>query len=239
MKPSFQIAASCLLSCIGFQASAMANMPGYFVFEGGIYFPSEGQSQDIPIEGLIGDYFTVDNQTDVASIFGAGFLFKGIRHNNFGLDYGVNFFYLAKTQVSGDIEQELIFNNLSYEYTVSHLPVYAVAKAFWTMPESNLSFTFDIGVGPNFMTVNNYQDWSNDGTSIPDNAFSGSDNHSTVYSAMAGVGVKINNLTFPLEFGYRFFYLGEGSLEPRTDQILDDLKTGKIYANALFVTLSL
>ncbi|MFI4957259.1 MAG: hypothetical protein ACHQAX_08645, partial [Gammaproteobacteria bacterium] len=69
--------------------------------------------------------------------------------------------------------------------------------------------------------------------------FLSSTDTTTVFSAMAGVGVKKMLDGVSLELGYRFFYLGEGSLEPRTDQILDDLSTGPVYVNALMLTIGI
>jgi len=72
---------------------------------------------------------------------------------------------------------------------------------------------------------------------VPDNAFSSHNN--VTFTAMAGVGLKLNNIfgRAPLECGYRFFYLGQGDLSKNTDQLLNTLKTGNNYANALICSV--
>lgn len=56
-----------------------------------------------------------------------------------------------------------------------------------------------------------------------------------MFSATVGFGVKMNYVfgPAPLECGYRFFYLGQGKLEASSNQALNTLNTGSVYANAL------
>lgn len=90
------------------------------------------------------------------------------------------------------------------------------------------------------MKTKRYSEASLDGgITIPDHAFSG--HTSTEFSATAGIGIRMNNLAYgtSAELGYRFFYLGQGNLQSRTNQILDQLKTGNCYANALVLTVNI
>ena len=220
------------------QAYSYANvLHGRFLVEAGAYSSTQGQSQIVNINGLIGDRFNVTNRNDINGLVGVGYLLEGMSDNGFGFDYGINGFYLAKTKVSGTITQ-LLFTNLSYSYYVSHLPIYLFAKGFINFNSDNYALTADVGVGPNFMSTSLYADTSRDGITVPDNAFAGNFSQ-TVFSAMAGVGLKLNWMKkFPVEFGYRYFYLGEGSFNPRSSQILNKLKTGDNTAQALMLTIS-
>jgi len=211
---------------------------GHFLLEGGGYSSTQGQSQQVDISGLIGDRFNVTNRHDTNTVFGVGYLVEGLKTGRFGIDYGINAFYLAKTKVSGTITQELVFTNLAYDYYVSHLPVYLFAKAYVNTNYSNLALTVDAGVGPNFMNTNLYNDTSLDGITLPDNAYIGNFS-TTVFSAMAGIGLKFNVMNqLPVEIGYRYFYLGEGYFNPRTSAILNKLQTGNNSAQALIITIS-
>lgn len=212
--------------------------PGHFLFELGGYNSTQGREQDIAIEGLIGDRFTLTDRHDVNALFGLGYFLNGMKQNQLQMDLGVNAFYLARTEVSGTIVQEQLFTNLGYSYEARHIPVYAAAKATLTSNTAPAALTLDAGIGPNFIRTSNYNDWSLDGMTLPDNAFLG---HSKItISAMAGIGLKLLPPTgkMPLECGYRFFYLGQGHLVPRSDQIHNTLQTGTNYANALLCTVT-
>jgi hypothetical protein len=230
-------AASCVFILACTETSAY-QISGHLLLEGGGYYSTAGQSQQVNITGLIGDRFNVTNQHDTNTIFGVGYLVDGPRNARFGIDYGINAFYLAKTKVSGTITQELKFTNLAYNYYVSHLPVYLVAKGHANTNCNHLVVTVDAGVGPNFMNTSQYADSSLDGITLPDNAYTGNFS-TTVLSAMAGIGLKFDGIEqFPIELGYRFFYLGSGYFNPRTGEILNQLKTGNITAQAIILTVS-
>lgn len=220
------------------QATSLNISQGHFLFEAGAFSATQGKTQDINIDGLIGDRFNVTNQHDSNALFGLGYLIDGFNRNRFSLNYGVNAFYLTQTKVSGTIDQELIFTNLAYSYEVRHLPVYAAAKAQINTNSEALAVTLDAGIGPNFMKTSNYHDWPLDEMILPDNAFLG--RSKVTFSAMAGIGLKLTPISghAPLECGYRFFYLGEGGFNVRTNQILTPLSTGKNYAQALVCTVT-
>jgi len=122
---------------------------------------------------------------------------------------------------------------------MTNYPVYLSGKALVHInPRYDMSF--DLGVGPNFVKTSSFSEASLDnGVTIPDdNIFTGETK--VVLSGTAGVGLRINNLIahqWPLELDYRFFYLGQGQLKAGNDQVMDNLKTGNNYANAIFISL--
>lgn len=72
---------------------------------------------------------------------------------------------------------------------------------------------------------------------LPDQIFKG---HTTaVLSATAGVAIQLENVfgKIPVECGYQFFYLGDGQLSKKSNQVLSTLATGPTYANAVLCTV--
>lgn len=213
---------------------------GHVLLQAGAFRSSQGHSQNIYIENLLGDRFDLTKHKGSNGLFGIGYMIPGVSDDLFDLAYGVNAFYLPKTSVQGTITQEFLYTNLAYHYGISHVPIYATVKATVNHHSDQYALTFDAGVGPNFLMTTTYHDWSIDGgVTFPDRAFLS--NTQTKLSGMAGVGLKFNHVigSAPVEIGYRFFYLGEGRLERRTNQLLNTLKTGDIYANALVATLTI
>lgn len=220
------------------QAFAL-NLHGHTVVQLGGYWSNQGKAQHINIEDLIGDDFTITRGSSRNGLVGLGYFIDGQEKDLFSMAYGVNAFYLAKTGVSGYVVQEGLFTNLSYGYKVTHYPVYAVAKSTLHPKSPNYALTLDLGIGPNFMRTSHFKEHSlDDGVTIPDNAFSG--HSTTTFSAMTGVGIKLNNFfgPAPLECGYKFFYLGQGNFRKNTSQLLNRLHTGHDYANALVCSIS-
>lgn len=159
---------------------------GHLVFQAGGYWSHQGKAQHIDIDGLIGDEFTLSKRDDSNGLVGLGYFIDGENSGRVQFSYGVNFFYLPKTSVSGAVAQEDLFTNLSYGYHLTHYPVYAVAKAKTNLSVPNLSLTVDAGIGPNFMRTGGFSEHSLDGgITIPDNAFSG--HTSTTFSTIVGV----------------------------------------------------
>jgi hypothetical protein len=217
---------------------AYTRLPGHFIVEGGAFYSSQGQSQIVAIDGLIGDQYNVTNRHDWGSIAGIGYLLDGPQWGRVTLDYGINVFYLSKTKVSGLIKQEMLYNNMAFQYYVDNLPLYAVVKALVDTNFYNLTATIDAGLGPNFMATTQFKDPPLNDYTIPDNAYSGHPN--VTFSAMAGVGLRYNLMnTLPVEIGYRFFYLGSGYLNPNNPAVLNQLKSGKNIAQALLFTISI
>ncbi len=156
------------------------------------------------------------------------------------LAYGLNFFYLAKTQVSGQIIQEQLFTNLAYRYNVTHYPLYAMVRATMKPQHDYMPFgiTVDTGIGPNFIQTSNFSEASLDGITLPDNIFKG--NSTATFTATAGLAIRFENVLSktPVECGYRFFYLGQGDFTKQNDQVLTTLTTGNNFGNALMCSLS-
>ena len=206
---------------------------GHGLLQFGGYWSEQGREQHININGLIGDDFTVTNAKSNNGLVGLGYFVKGQERDRWQMTYGINAFYLAKTAVTGTIIQENLFTNLAYTYNVTHYPIYAVAKSSFKTPLSNNLITLDAGIGPNIMQTGAVQERSLDKITVPDHVFSG--RTTTAFSATLGLGVKINHVIGDkaLELGYRFFYLGQGSFNRETNQVINTLNTGNNYANAL------
>lgn len=100
----------------------------HFVLQVGGFNASQGKSQNIDIDGLIGDRFTVTNGDDQNILVGLGFFVDGFSNCHASTMFGLNAFYLAKTFVKGNIIQEQEFTNLDYRYSVSNYPIYFAAK---------------------------------------------------------------------------------------------------------------
>ncbi len=236
---NLKIASAAILVFAATQGFSFGLKNGHILIQGGGYFNTLGQTQHIHIDGLVGDRFNVTHRDGSNGLFGLGYLVDGPSSQPVSFGYGVNAFYLAHTGVKGTIDQELLFTNLAYRYSVTRAPIYATIKALTNFNASRFALTVDAGIGPslNFMT---YQDRSLDnGITLPDNAFI--DSSSTSFSATAGVGLRVNNVigTVPVEIGYRYFYFGKAQLQPRTDSILNPLRTGSGYAHAVVATLIL
>jgi hypothetical protein len=206
--------------------------------QGGFYGASLGRAQHIDIPGLIGNRYTVENNSQINGLAGIGLYLNGPSQERFQLSYGLNLFYLAQTKVRGSIIQENLFNNLSYQYNIQNLPLYAAAKAIIDTNSPRYNLTVDAGIGPNFMRISDYRERPVLDFIIPDKAFRGV--NSTKFSATAGVGLRLNNILgpMPLECGYRFFYLGKGNLSRINNQYLNTLNTGNGYANALVCSVT-
>lgn len=210
-------------------------------FQLGGFRANQGQSQNIYIDGLIGDRFTVNHHNGSNGLVGAGYYLNPQENNPFNLSYGINAFYLPRTDVSGVVIQEQLFTNLSYYYSTTNYPIYFAAKALIkNKDDAPYNLTLDAGIGPNIIKTATVQETSIDGgITIPDQTFSG--RTTTAFSAMAGVGVRINHVfgQAPLECGYRFFYLGQGDFNKLTNQIINTLRTGNSYANALLCSITI
>lgn len=217
---------------------------GNFVFQLGGFGVYQGKAQDIIIDELVGDHFTVEKHWDGNLLLGLGYFVHGPDETFFGCDcpifctqFGINAFYFPKTHVKGDVIQEELYTNLSYRYAVTNFPIYLDAKAIFNNgSNSNYNITLDLGAGMNVVHVSDFKESSIDGgITLPDHIFE-SNTHATL-SATAGIGVKFNNSTMPFECGYRFFYLGEGHFDTATS-VTTALHTGNVYANAILCSVS-
>ncbi|VEB35214.1 hypothetical protein [Legionella cherrii] len=207
--------------------------------QGGFFGASQGKEQHIDIDGLIGNQYTLDSNSQISGLVGVGLYFNGPSFHWLQLSYGVDAFYLGQTKVRGDINQEDLFTNFSYQYSIQNVPVYAAAKALISTNNPKYNITVDAGIGPNFMWTSGYHETPLEDFAIPDNAFEGAS--TTHFSVMAGAGIRLNNIIgpMPVECGYRFFYLGKSHLNAVNDQYLDNLTTGDTYANALVCAVTL
>ena len=240
MKLFFKLTLFAIVYFNSFCSFALNLKDGNLLLQFGGYRSSQGTSQFIGINGSIGNEYTVTQHHDDGVLLGLGYYLKGHETNLFSLSYGLDAYYLLMTSVKGNVIQERLFENLSYQYKVDSIPVYAAAKALLKTCSDNKIITLDFGIGPNFITTSHYSENSLDGgVTLPDNAFTGSTR--VALSAMAGIGIRFNHVfnQIPLECGYRFFYLGRGQFNNSTNQLLNHFKTGPVYANAILCSVSI
>ncbi len=230
---------SFLVAFLFFPHLAFAFIPGNFIVEGGYFRAHQGQSQFINIEDLIGDDFHVTKQNDNNFLAGIGYFIPGMQTSRFTLYYGLNAFYLWQTEVKGDVIQEDLFENLSFRYDITNLPIYLSAKAWFDTCYKNLKINLDAGLGVNIISTKNFREEPLDDITIPDNIYHS--NSRTEFSATIGAGVVFEHVLgcFPVELNYRFFYLGQGSLKNVNPQVINTLHTGHGYANALILSVVL
>lgn len=235
---SLFIAYSALIASI-YPQKALAKISGGPVVEVGWFTANQGKSQHINIEGLIGDDFSVTKSSDQNFLLGLGYYFNGLDRSRISLLYGINAFYLAPTEVKGKVTQENLFTNLSYKYSRTNYPIYFTTKSLIHC-NKRFDVVLNLGLGPNIVNVWGFKEKSLDeGITIPDeNTFSG--NTTVAFSAVAGLGWRINVLKkLSFEINYRFFYLGEGKFRKNNDQIKNNLHTGNSYANALLFSIAI
>ncbi len=244
MKSRCSFRSKILMVTVGFIASinplsAFVDFCGEPVVQIGWFSATQGKSQHIDIEGLIGDDFSVDHHSSQNLLVGLGYYFDWIDKPQMSLRYGINAFYLAPIKVKGDVTQENLFTNLSYHYTRTNYPIYFSAKAL--VPCTMCSdLVIDLGIGPNIVSTHGFKERSLDGgITLPDHIFSGKT--VVVFSATAGLGWRMNNVfgNHALEIDYRFFYLGEGRLKKVNNQVRNTLRTGNSYANAIMLSISI
>ncbi len=214
---------------------------GKFLFQVGEFEAHQGYKQFIGIQSLIGDRFTVTKHNDFNFLLGVGYFLPlpALCRDNIDVSYGLNAFYLAETEVKGNVIQENMFENLSYQYKVSNLPIYFDVKALINTKANWPKVSLDAGIGPNIIFSQDFQENSLDGVTLPDHAF---DSHTTAdFSATLGAGLVFEHVwcSIPVEIDYRFFYLGQGRFEKASSQLSKDLRTGHSYANALILSISI
>ena len=208
--------------------------------QGGAFFATQGRAQHININTLRGDNFSVSNHTSVNGLLGLGLYWPGLKTRYADFSYGVNAYYLPNTVTKGLVTLEKLYTNLSYSYLVTNWPIYFGGKALLHnsfLRKTNI--TLDAGIGFNVINTHSFTEYPLIETTIPDAIFL--NNTQLAFSATAGIGLRFNDFfgQNPLECGYRFFYLGQGSFNKATDQVLDSLKTGTSYANALVCSLTI
>ncbi len=214
---------------------------------GDVYVSPASNSQDILIQGLIGDVFTSTYRSRLSNnnniFYGLGYFFDGPTYGMTNIYYGLDAFYLGQINVKGDVTAEGLFTNLSFQYTQTNIPIYASIKGEIKndMPDfSDMAITFDLGAGPNIQPTTFQESSIDNGVTIPDNIFAGANNLSSItFGATVGAGLKINDVFFnvPLECGYRFFYLGGNGLSKKTNQVVNTLNV-PYYAQAVICAIS-
>ncbi|MBL7480590.1 hypothetical protein [Legionella bononiensis] len=227
------------LLAINVQALSYSQPQGQLVIQGGGFSSNTGKPQHIYINTLVGDQYTVTSKHDKKGLFGLSYLISGPNFKNVLISYGVSGFYFPKIKVNGDIIQENLFANLGYSYEISQVPIYATTKAVIMNHSDQFGLTVDAGIGPNLIKTKTVNTWPINGSNaLPERVFSGRSN--TAFSAMAGVGFRINHVLgkFPLDCGYRYFYLGKGSFYKRSDEWLNTLSTGDNYAQAVICSVT-
>jgi hypothetical protein len=215
-------------------STAWTMPPSHAVVSLGVYITRPRGEQHINIQGLIGDNFIADENRHSNGLVGLGYFLDAKDTAWYNLSVGANLFYLPKTFITGEIQQEGIFTtNLAYLYTVRHYPLYGDFKLKLKVFPEKQSLIFDAGLGPNFMKTAHFQEYSRNNITQPTYAFSGA--NTTTLSVTAGIALRLEHVfgDAPFECGYRFFYLGHSNLVSDSTQVLDRLSTRNIYANAV------
>ena len=220
--------------------AALSDICGEPVLQIGWFTTTQGKSQHIDIQGLIGDDFSVNKSSAQNLLVGVGYYFDWLNLAQTSIQYGINAFYLAPTKVKGHVTQEDLFTNLSYQYSRTNYPIYFTAKALVPCSMHD-DIVIDLGIGPNVVNTSGFKESSLDGgITIPDaHLFSGK--NVVTFSATAGLGWRIHHVlgNRSFEIDYRFFYLGQGELKKVNSQVRNTLRTGTSYANALFFSISI
>ena|SRR3990167_5759250 len=214
----------------------------HVIAQAGIYQGTQGKQQYIHVPSLIGDVFNVSKNRDTNGLLGLGYYLDGQQSiafkKSYKMLYGLNLFYLAQMKVSGTITQEDAFTNLSYDYYVSYLPLFLMARSMIQTNSPKYDVGVDLGIGPDFMFLTKFTEYPINSGTVPSSPFK--DTMSICPAATFGLSLKVNNLVYsiPVEIGYRFFYLGKGSFN-HTNQVSSSLNTGNTYANALIFSIAL
>ena len=212
----------------------------HLVIQLGGYWGSQGLSQNISIEKLAGNQYTLTQHHHPSNgLVGLGYFLDGPNNAHFQMNYGVNGFYLTHTPVNGNIVVEHYFTDLNYNYQIQHAPVYLAIKALIKNDYKFFQVTFDTGIGIDFMHTFNYKETPLNTAALPQDNFA--PHMQETFTAMAGIGIRLNHVfgQTPLECGYRFFYLGQGHLQINNDLYQNILKTGNNYANALLCSVTI
>ena len=199
----------------------------------GVYLGTQGTGQHVAIDGLVGDYYSVTNPTVNGGIVGLSYYINSLALDNseYELQYSISSFFLSSTNVGGYVTQENIVTNLKYQYNLSNIAGYLGVKLRKLNEDSRFNGAFDLGLGFNRIEASKFYETSLTSYTLPDYFFTFA--HSYEFSVMTGLGLRLENAfgKNPWECGYRFFYLGQGQLDPINTLISKGLKTGHNYAN--------
>ncbi|MCX7114664.1 MAG: hypothetical protein NTW08_01950 [Gammaproteobacteria bacterium] len=211
----------------------------HVVIQMGGYLISRGLSQHVSIDELVGNQYTLSQHHASNALVGLGYFLDGSDIGTFQMNYGINGYYLPHTPVNGNIAVENFFTNLSYRYQIQHVPVYLVTEARLKNHSQHYQVALTAGVGVDFMRTFNYEEAPLNSNAVPQNNFA--QKTQETFTAMTGIGLRFNHVfgEAPLECGYRFFYLGQGSLKINNDLYQNALKTGSNYVNALLCSVTI
>lgn len=198
-----------------------------------------GEAQHVDIEGLIGDYFSIDNGKINGGVIGVTHYTesKELDNDRFSLDYTFSIFYFPQKTVSGFVTQENLVTNLDYEYTLVDIGSYVGIRVMTHRDASRFNYAFNLGFGMVQIITAGFVERSLTPYSLPDFIFESKT--TTSFSANTGVAARLNDVFGgnTLECGYRFFYLGKGSLATRNTRVANGLSTGQNYTNAFLCSL--
>lgn len=215
---------------------ALEEKPDLLLY-GGVYGIQQGVQQHIYISGLIGNEYVPTQRSDGNALVGVGVFKDLFTKGKTTTQAGVQLYYLAQSHVAGQVLLENAFNDVNYQYGMSYLPLYLNLKANVKSNKDWLSFVFDAGVGPDFITMNQYHETALSSGTIPDLAYNGQSD--TSVSVTLGAGARLSKLPKNgwLEVGYRFFYLGDAKFSPSNALYLTDLDAGSMFANAFVMSI--
>lgn len=212
---------------------------GHTIFQLGGFLANANIGQHINIQGLVGNTYSPEDHVSGNVFLGIGYFLEPILVSSTSISYGLNWFFLPKTNYRGTVTEENLFTNLRYNYGIINYPLYVVAKTNVALEKiTKHTLTFDIGIGPNFINTTGYRESAININSVPNTPFPNKTH--AKFSATFGAGVQLDNKVFPklpLECGYRFFYLGEGSFGLNSNQ-LNPFKTGSVFANAILCSIT-
>ncbi|MGV3740580.1 MAG: hypothetical protein ACO1N3_04750 [Gammaproteobacteria bacterium] len=201
----------------------------------------QGQAQDVPVLGCLGDSLSVSRPHVTGGIVGLAIYADslGFEMDNYSLKYAFSTYYLSPTTVQGEVTQEQLVTNLNYSYKLTNVATYAGLRLINLMDGKRCNLTFDVGVGVNQVSTNFFIETPKIAIALPDNAYRS--NSKNQFSFMAGTGFQIQNVLgkSPLGCGYTFLYLGEGEIPSINPRMPSSLTTGKNYANAIMCSVQL
>ncbi len=117
-----------ILACTSMAAHAFDIRDGHLVLQAGAVSISQGEAQTLGAQNVMTSRYTLNDSHATNYLVGAGYLFDAPINQKVEIKYGLNAFYFAATSVSGSVIQQQLYENLSYHYRISYLPVYATVK---------------------------------------------------------------------------------------------------------------
>lgn len=214
----------------------MKRHPELEFFAGGGWI-RESTSQFVLIDGLIGDNFSVSQPSKAHGLIGLALDIDGpdIETEQFKLQYQISSVFVPNSAVNGLVTQEKLVTNLSYAYNVYSIASFLGLKATSKPFARNFYLTGDLGLGFNYIFSKQFREFMLVPYAVPDNIFAYTSNKEIDFAVSTGIGIKIKILVpkMYLTAGYRFLYLGQGSLPSTNTLVHTSLQTGYGYFNAI------